>query len=70
MINTHAPPPMPPYQSIAAACRSTGLSQHYLRQGCRTGTVPHVMAGTKYLVDVPALLASLRTHGNADKEGA
>ena len=49
-----------PFQSIREACRSTGLSQCYLRSGCRDGSVPHIMSGTKYLVDVPALLAKLR----------
>lgn len=48
-----------PFQKIADACRSTGLSQHYLRQGCKSGTVPHVKSGSTYYVNVPALLRSL-----------
>ena len=27
---------MVPFQKIAEACKSTGLSQYYLRQGCKT----------------------------------
>lgn len=49
-----------PYQKIPDACRSTGLSQYYLRKGCKDGTVPHIRSGTVYLVDVPALLEKLR----------
>ena len=48
-----------PYQRIKEACRITGLSQHFLREGCKAGTVPHVMAGRTYLVNVPALLRIL-----------
>lgn len=55
-----------PFQKIKDACAATGLSQHYLRQGCKDGTVPHVMSGTTYYVNVPALLAKL----NAQDESA
>lgn len=48
-----------PFQRIKDATRITGLSQHYLREGCKAGTVPHVKAGSTYLVNVPALLRSL-----------
>ena len=48
-----------PFQRIPAACRITGLSQSYLRAGCKDGTVPHIMIGTTYLVNIPALLRQL-----------
>lgn len=48
-----------PFQRIPAASRITGLAQSYLRAGCKAGTVPHVMTGTTYLVNVPALLRQL-----------
>lgn len=48
-----------PFQRIPAACRITGLSQHYLREGCKTGAVPHIKAGSTYLVNVPKLLRQL-----------
>jgi hypothetical protein len=44
---------------IGAASKATGLSQYFLRRGCRDGSVPHVMSGTVYLVNVPALLRKL-----------
>lgn len=48
-----------PFQKIKEACRTTGLSQHMLRHGCRDGTVPHVRSGRTYYVDVPALLKKI-----------
>lgn len=50
---------MKPFQSIPEACESTGLSQFYLRRGCKDGTVPHVKSGAKYLINVPLLLKML-----------
>lgn len=48
-----------PFQRIPAACRITGLSQSFLRAGCKDGSVPHVMSGNVYLVNIPALLRKL-----------
>lgn len=48
-----------PYQKIKEACRSTGLSQYFLRQGCKTGTIPHIKSGPTYYINVPALLEKL-----------
>lgn len=49
----------PPFQSVAQACKTTGLSQYFLRNGCRDGSVPHVKSGTTYMINVPALLRKL-----------
>ena len=46
-------------QKIKEACKTTGLSQYYLRKGCKEGTVPCVMSGNTYYVNVPALLKQL-----------
>ena len=51
--------PAAPFQTIPNACRITGLSQNFLRSGCKDGTVPHVRSGQVYLVNVPALLRKL-----------
>ena len=40
--------PTVPFQKIAEACKTTGLSQYYLRQGCKDGTIPHVKSGGVY----------------------
>lgn len=46
----------PPFQKIVQAAETTGLSQFFLRSGCKDGTVPHVRSGTTYFINVPALL--------------
>ena len=48
-----------PFQKIPEACKTTGLSQYYLRKGCRAGTIPHVKSGDIYYINVPALLQQL-----------
>ena len=48
-----------PFLKIREAATVTGLSQFYLRKGCRDGSIPHVKSGTVYLVNVPALLKKL-----------
>lgn len=48
-----------PFQKIADACESTGLSQYFLRTGCKDGTIPHIKSGTTYYINVPALLKQL-----------
>ncbi|MGN1028199.1 MAG: hypothetical protein ACI4P4_17560 [Faecousia sp.] len=45
------------FLSIKDASTVTGLSQYYLRAGCRAGSVPCIRSGRKYLVDVQALNA-------------
>ncbi len=47
---------MKPFQKIGEACKSTGLSMYFLRNGCKDNTIPHVMSGGTYYVNVPALL--------------
>lgn len=52
-----------PFLKINEACKVTGLSQYFLRKGCKEGTVPHVKSGSVYFVNVPALLKSLDAGG-------
>lgn len=49
----------PPLQKIPQAAKTTGLSRYFLRNGCKDGTVPHVMSGGVYYVNVPLLLKNL-----------
>lgn len=51
--------PSAPFQKIADACRVTGLSQYFLRQGCKEGTIPHIRSGQTYYINVPELLRQL-----------
>lgn len=58
---------MTPYQKIPEACRTTGLSQYFLRKGCKDGSVPHIISGPTYYIDVPALLEKLREQREAQR---
>lgn len=55
----------PPFLKIPAASKATGLSQFYLRKGCRDGSIPHIMSGPVYLINMPALLQKLNADGGA-----
>ena len=48
-----------PFQKIANACKITGLSQFFLRNGCKDGSIPHIKSGGTYYVNIPALLRKL-----------
>lgn len=47
------------FYSVKDTCMATGLSQYYLRQGCRAGTIPHIRVGNKIMVNVPLMLVQL-----------
>lgn len=50
---------MQPFQKIADAVKTTGLSAYFLRQGCKDGSVPHVKSGGTYYINIPGLLRKL-----------
>ena len=56
-----------PFMKIPTASKVTGLSQYFLCRGCRDGSIPHIMSGTVYLVNVPALLRKLNADGGAEE---
>lgn len=60
--------PTIPFQKIAEACKTTGLSQYYLRQGCKNDTIPHVKSGGVYYINVQALMETLGTGRNEQSE--
>lgn len=53
------------FLSIAEAAKVTGVSSYAIRQGVRSGLFPAVRIGTKYMVNLPALLEALEnlSHG-------
>lgn len=61
---------MTPYQKIPQASRETGLSQYFLRRGCRNGTIPFIKDGRVYMINVPALLEQLDKQSKEEKESA
>lgn len=50
---------IPPFLGIEDTCQVTGLSQYYLRNGCRSGEIPCVKSGRVYMINLPALLQKL-----------
>lgn len=56
-----------PFLKIAEASKVTGLSQYFLRSGCRDGSVPHIRVGPKYMINVPAFFRKL---GSEDRDDA
>ena len=54
-----------PFMSIKEACAATGLSTCFLRNGVKTGTVPAIRSGAKYLINVPLLMKRLNTESEA-----
>ena len=57
--NTQAVNTSAPFQSVKNAARITGLSEFFLRNGLKAGTIPFVKSGNKYLIHVPRLLEQL-----------
>lgn len=47
------------FQKISDTARITGLSAYFIREGCKSGEIPHIRCGLTYLVNVPALLEKL-----------
>ena len=54
------------FQTIGEASRTTGLSRYYLRNGCKDGTIPHIMCGNTYMVNVPLTIEKLNDQSVSD----
>lgn len=59
-----------PFQKIADAATTTGLSQYYLRCGCKDGSVPHIKSGSVYYVNVPLLMRKLGADDGTKEKGS
>ena len=57
--------PAKPFMTIKEACAFTGLSTYYLRSGVKDGTIPHLMAGSKYLINIHQLMEKLDRESEA-----
>ena len=57
---------MVPFQKITEACKTTGLSQYFLRQGCKDGTIPHIKSGGVYYINVQARVEQLGKKEQSD----
>lgn len=41
------------FVTVKQAVKSTGLSEHFIREGLRNGRIPHLKVGVKYLINLP-----------------
>ena len=48
-----------PFQSIRGTSYITGLSMGFIRAGCKSGEIPHVMCGKEYRINVPRFMEQL-----------
>ncbi len=47
------------FQTPRGAALISGLSPRYILNGCKAGTIPHVMCGADYRINMPLFLAQL-----------
>ena len=47
------------FQSIRGTAYITGLSMGFIRAGCKTGTIPHIMCGSEYRINMPLFIRQL-----------
>lgn len=53
------------FVGIKEAATRTGLSMYYLRNGCRAGTLPYIMCGNRYKLNLPALMEQMERESAA-----
>ena len=51
--------PDSPFQPISGAAYITGLSRGSIRRGCKDGSIPHIMAGKDYRINMKVWLEQL-----------
>lgn len=54
-----------PFMTIKETVKVTGMSSYFIRNGIKAGTVPVVMSGNRYLVNVPMLIERLNRESEA-----
>lgn len=57
------------YQSVRGAAEITGLSRHFILNGCKAGTVPHIKVGVDYRIDMPLFFQQLENLSAAGNGG-
>ena len=57
------------YCTVSEFCRRSGLSQKYIRQALRDGTMPHIMVGNTYMIPAAEALAALADQAKANTAG-
>lgn len=47
------------FQTPTSAARLTGLSAKSIRQGCKDGSIPHIMVGRDFRINMPLWRAQM-----------
>ena len=58
------------FMSVRETARATGLGETFLRRGLKQGTIPHVMTGSKALINVRLLMERLEEQCRTAAGGA
>lgn len=56
------------YKSTVQASKLTGLSIYYLRNGCKSGIIPCIRSGNKFLIDMQGLADMLHKQQGKQSE--
>lgn len=56
------------FKKIKDACAITGLSQYFLREGCKSGMIPCIKSGSTYYIDMDGLYDVLRAEHNQQRQ--
>ena len=59
---------MKKFTSIKEAATITGLTDYYIRNGCKNGTIPHIKSGRKTCIDMDAFLQQLNNEMYSGRE--
>lgn len=49
------------YMSVTEASKLSGLSEYFIRSRAKSGDIPHIMAGNKFVINYPKMLAYLES---------
>lgn len=58
------------FVSIAETSKITKISQSFLYNGCRNGTIPHIKSGKKYLLNPEKVVEYLDSQADASVQTA
>lgn len=58
-----------PFRTVNETIAATGLSEFYLRQGIKNGTVPHIRSGNAIFINYPMLMERLNRESCKQAEG-
>lgn len=49
------------YMSVPEASKLSGLSEYFIRSRAKSGDIPHIMAGNKFVINYPKMLDYLES---------